>query len=81
MPIISAGTVPVIALLLGYLDVLPTDWAWAIAGTVIVVRIASIGLWTERLRGNPPSLRSLVAGLVAAAICAVIVLLKVVLAH
>jgi hypothetical protein len=81
VPIISAGTVPIIALLLGYLQVLPSDWAWAIAGAIIVVRIASIGFWTERLRGNPPSFRSLTVGIAAAAICAVIVLIKVLVAH
>lgn len=81
VPILSAGTVPLLALLLGYLEILPTDWAWVLAGGVIVVRMASIGFWTDRLRGNKPSFHSLINGIIAAAICAVIVLIKVVLAH
>lgn len=81
VPIVSAGTVPIIALLLGYLGVLPTDWSWAIAGIVIVGRLASIGFWMQRLRGNRPSLRMLLTGVVTAGVCGVIVLLKVLLTH
>ena len=81
VPIVSSGTAPVIALVLGYLEVLPSEWAQAIAGGIICVRIASIGVWIERLHGNRPSFRMLLLSLASATICVVIVLIKVFLAH
>jgi len=48
---------------------------------VIVLRIASIGIWIERLHGNKPSPRMLISSIIAAAVCAVIVLLKVLVGH
>ena len=81
VPIVSSGTVPLIALILGYLEILPSEWAQAIAGGVIAVRIAWIGIWMERLHGHRPSFRMVLLGLASAAICAVIVLIKVVFAH
>ena len=81
VPIVSSGTVPVISLVLGYLGYLTSAWAQAIAGGVIVLRIASVGIWIERLHGDRPSLRMLLSGIAAAAVCAVIVLLKVLVGH
>ena len=68
---------PIVALLLCWLDLLPAEVSQIIAGGVIVVRLASVGVWVERLHGNRPSWRMITVGLVSAAFCAVIVFIKV----
>ncbi|MGV9480431.1 hypothetical protein [Gordonia aichiensis] len=80
-PIISSAILPAIALALGWADVLPTAWAHGIAGAVVVLRIASVPIVVERVRGNEVSLRVIIAGILTAALAAVVVLLKVLLAH
>lgn len=80
-PIISSAILPAIALALGWAGVLPTAWAHGIAGAVVVLRIASVPIVVERVRGNEVSLRVIIAGILTAALAAVVVLLKVLLAH
>ncbi|OBA39604.1 hypothetical protein [Gordonia sp. 852002-51296_SCH5728562-b] len=80
-PIISSAILPAIALALGWADVLPTAWAHGIAGAVVVLRIASVPIVVERVRGNEVSVKVIVAGIGTAALAAVVVLLKVLLAH
>ena len=65
------------SLLLCWLDVLPAEVSQIIAGGVIVIRLASVGVWVERLHGNRPSWRMIAVGLVSAAFCALIVFIKV----
>jgi hypothetical protein len=77
VPILSSGGVPIVALLACWLDLLPAGVSQIIAGGVIVVRLASVGVWVERLHGNRPSWRMITIGLVSAAFCAVIVFIKV----
>ena len=77
VPIFSSGVVPIIALLLCGLAVLPAEVCQVIAGGVIVIRVASVGVWVERLHGNRPSWRMIAVGLVSAAFCALIVFIKV----
>ncbi|MDV8022823.1 hypothetical protein [Rhodococcus sp. IEGM 1330] len=81
VPILSSGTVPALMLALGWLSVLPGQWSELLAGGVIVVRIATIQLVTERIRGNPLTFRAILGGLATAAIAALIVLAKVFLGH
>ncbi|AYJ48392.1 hypothetical protein [Rhodococcus sp. P1Y] len=81
VPIASSGTVPAIILALAWLWILPTFWAQLIAGGVVVFRIASLQLVAQRLRGRPLTFRVFVAGLVTAAVAAVIVFLKVYTSH
>lgn len=80
-PIISSAILPAIALALGWADVLPTAWAHGIAGAVVVLRIASVPIVVERVRGNEVSVKVIVAGIGTAALAAVVVVLKVLLAH
>lgn len=80
-PIISSAILPAIALALGWADVLPTAWAHGLAGAVVVLRIASVPIVVERVRGNRVSMRVIVAGVATAGLAAVVVLLKVLLAH
>ena len=81
VPILSSGTFPAAMLALGWLSVLPAQWAELLAGAVIVVRIATIPIVTERVRGNRPTFRALVIGLATAVVAALIVLAKVFLGH
>ncbi|MGV8874398.1 MAG: hypothetical protein ACOH2Q_17835 [Rhodococcus sp. (in: high G+C Gram-positive bacteria)] len=81
LPILSSGTFPALMLALGWLSVLPAQWAELAAGGVIVVRIASIQIVTQRIRGNPLTFRALLGGLATAAVAALIVLAKVFLGH
>lgn len=80
-PIASSATFPSLALMLGWLGVLPSGWAFGIAGGIIVVRIASVPMVTTRIRGVPLTPRVLLIGLLTAAVAAVIVLVKVTLTH
>lgn len=80
-PIMSSATMPTVALILGWLEVIPTGWAFAIAGGLVVVRIASIQLVAERVRGNPLTPRLVLLGLLTAAVAGAIVVVKVVLTH
>ncbi|TFI44439.1 hypothetical protein E4P29_06620 [Rhodococcus sp. 1R11] len=81
VPILSSGTFPAAMLALGWLSILPAQWAELLAGGVIVVRIATIPIVTERVRGNRPTFRTLVIGLATAVVAALIVLAKVFFAH
>lgn len=80
-PIASSGTVPAIILALAWLWILPTYWAQLLAGGVVVFRIATLQVVAQRLRGRPLTFKIFVAGLVTAAIAALIVLAKVYTAH
>ncbi|MFC9837707.1 hypothetical protein ACFVKB_28440 [Rhodococcus sp. NPDC127530] len=81
IPIVSSGTGPAALLALGWLHVLPTAWAQLLAGGVIVFRIATIQIVTERIRGNRLTFRVLIVGLTTAAVAAAIVLAKVLIGH
>ncbi|OZC95482.1 hypothetical protein CH275_27350 [Rhodococcus sp. 06-235-1A] len=81
VPILSSGTVPALMLALGWLSVLPTQWAELLGGGVIVVRIATIQMVTERIRGNALTFRAVLGGLATAVVAALIVLAKVLLGH
>ncbi len=81
LPILSSGIVPALMLVLGWLSVLPAQWAEFLAGGVIVVRIATIPVVTQRVRGNRLTFRAVLAGLATAAVAAAIVLAKVFLGH
>lgn len=81
VPILSSGTAPAVMLALGWLSVLPGQWSELLAGGVIVIRIATIQMVTERIRGNPLTFRAFLGGLATAAVAALIVLAKVFLGH
>jgi hypothetical protein len=81
VPIVSSGSAPVVVLALGWWGVLDDRAAVLLAGAVVVVRLAGMGVATARLGGQPASRRQVVAGLVLAAISGVVVVLKVWLLH
>ncbi len=76
VPILTSGTLPVIALALAWWGLLPNTLAQVIAGGIIAVRLASLEVILERLQGRSFSWRMLVAGLVFAGLCATIIALK-----
>ena len=81
VPIVSSASWPAIILALGWLDAVPTQVAQLVAGGIVVIRIASIEIVSERVRGNRLTFRVLVAGLVTAALAAVIVVAKTYVGH
>lgn len=81
LPIASSALVPSVILALGWFGVLPPHGALLGTGGVIVARIASVQIVTERVRGNPLSFRVVVAGLITAAVAAGIVFLKIAVGH
>ncbi|GAA2011265.1 hypothetical protein JL107_03310 [Nakamurella flavida] len=80
-PILSSGTLPTLLLLAGYLQWLPTAWSHALAGGLIVVRLALMGFQVERVSGQPASRGSFWSGVALALVSAVVVALKVTFAH
>ncbi|MGV9669033.1 MULTISPECIES: hypothetical protein [unclassified Gordonia (in: high G+C Gram-positive bacteria)] len=81
VPIMSSAVWPAIALTLGYHEFIPTEAPQLIAGAIVVARIASVPIVTERVRGNRLDARMVGAGLIAAVMAAVIVLLKTLIGH
>ena len=81
LPIISSATAPAIALAFGWWGVVSWQVAQLIAGGIVVFRIATVQIVAERVRGHPTSARLVLAGLVTAALAAVIVALKVFIGH
>lgn len=81
VPIASAATLPTLILAMAWLGWLPTATAQLLAGIVVAVRISTIQVVTERVRGNRPGPRLLIAGLATAVVAALIVALKTALGH
>lgn len=80
-PIATSGAIPVFFLLLGTLGVLPAQVALWIGIAVVVLRLASTGLVTERLSGRGPSATALWGGIVLAVVSAAVAVAKAVLTH
>jgi hypothetical protein len=80
-PIATSGSIPVLVLVLGALGVLPAQLALWIGIGVVVVRLASTGIVTERISGRRPSATALWGGIVLAAISVVVAVGKAVLTH
>ncbi|MGW0246258.1 hypothetical protein ACWDYH_06410 [Nocardia goodfellowii] len=81
VPIASSATIPSVLLAAGWLGLFDTRGAQLLAGAVVVVRIATIPLIAQRLRGNRPGFLVLVAGLVIAAVATAIVSVKAAIGH
>lgn len=81
VPIASSAGLPSMVLALGWMGVLSAQWAFLLAGVLITIRIATVQIVTERLRGRPLTFRVFVAGLATAALAAMIVAAKFVVGH
>jgi hypothetical protein len=81
VPILSSGLTP--ALLLGAtaLGWLPGLWGQALSSAVLLARIGSTGVVYRRLRADVPLHRAWTVGALAAAVAAVVVVLKLTLTH
>jgi hypothetical protein len=72
---------PTVVLLLPTFTTLATDTAQLIAGGWIVLRFSLLGVDVARLSGRRPTLATLWSGIALAIAAAVIVVMKVTLAH
>ncbi|MFT4086390.1 MAG: hypothetical protein QM658_04430 [Gordonia sp. (in: high G+C Gram-positive bacteria)] len=77
LPILSSASVPTLALILGWLGWLPTVWSLAVAGGVIVLRLASIPIVSARVRGEAVTPQVLIAGLLTALLALAVVVAKI----
>jgi hypothetical protein len=80
-PILTSGIIPAALLLLVPLLELPSSWAVLLAELLLVVRIAAVGLVVARLRTEPTSLSTVLAGIALALLALIIVVTKAVLTH
>jgi hypothetical protein len=80
-PIITSGLLPAALLLLGYLDVIASEWTQLLAAAWVVVRLAGIGIQVERVSGAPAPRSAFWSGVTLAVVSAVVVTLKVMFAH
>ena len=80
-PILTSGIIPAALLLLVPLLGLPSSWAVLLAELLLVARIAAVGLVVARLRTEPTSLSTVLAGIALALLALIIVVTKAVLTH
>lgn len=81
VPIVSAGSVPTLLLVLAATDVLAPVWAQGLAGGVVVLRLVLLGVVSQWLADRAPSWRVVVAGIGLGVVTALVVAVKLVLAH
>jgi hypothetical protein len=81
VPIISSGATPAALLGATALGWLPALWGHALAGLIVVGRIAAIGIVYRRLSADVPLRQAWTVGALAAAVAAVAVALKLALTH
>ena len=77
VPIVSAGSVPALMMLLSAAHVLPPLWAQLIASAIVVGRLALMGFMIGRLTSRKSTLGMLWSGVVVAGLSAVIVGAKI----
>ncbi|RIJ79090.1 hypothetical protein D1871_00770 [Nakamurella silvestris] len=80
-PILTSGSVPALILAVGYWDWIPAETAQILASVLVIVRIALIGAVVVRLTDEDRPLRALFGGIGLAAVAALVVLLKITVAH
>ncbi len=81
VPIVSAGLGPALLMVAALLEWWPADWALVMSIAVTVVRLAVLGWVIRYLRGEPPSLRTFLAGIGLALTGLVVAALKWWLTH
>lgn len=81
VPILSSTSAPAVALLLAMADVIPPQWAWYLAIFFLIARFFSLGFVISHFRKEKISFRTLVAGIIFAAVGLGVALLKAVLTH
>jgi hypothetical protein len=81
VPIISSGVTPAVLLGTSALGWLPELWGQALSAAVLLARIGSTGVVYRRLRADVPLRRAWTVGATAAAVAALVVVLKLALTH
>ncbi|MWV48718.1 hypothetical protein GRS96_05420 [Rathayibacter sp. VKM Ac-2803] len=77
LPVLTSGILPAAVLGLAWLTAVPGSTAEIIALTYLVIRLALIGPIVARIRGERPSFRTFVAGIVLALVGIAVALVKV----
>jgi hypothetical protein len=80
-PILTSGIIPAALLLLAPLVGFPSSAAVLLAELLLVARIASVGIVVARLRNEPTSASTVLAGVALALLALIIVVTKAVLTH
>jgi hypothetical protein len=80
-PILTSGIIPAALLLLAPLLGFPSSLAVVFAELLLVARIALVGIVVARLRTEPTSSSTVLAGIALAVLGLIIVVTKVVLTH
>jgi hypothetical protein len=80
-PIATSAVVPFLLLLLGTLGVLSDPLAQLTAAAAIIVRLAGVGLITQRLSGRPRSVPAFWGGIALAVLSTAIAVTKALLTH
>lgn len=81
VPIVTSGLVPLVLLAIAWPGWLDATVAQSVASLVLIVRIALVGLIVQRLSGRPASHGAFWSGIGIAVVAALIVAVKVVVAH
>ena len=79
--IINSGVVPIAVFALAWAGLLEPRVAQLAAEAYVIVRIGACGYVAGRLEGEQPTWRSLVSGIVAALVGAIVVALRLLLGH
>lgn len=80
-PILTSGVLPALVLGAGLIGLLPVGVVVILAPLVVILRLAATGVLVARLRGDPWSVRTVLAGLGVAVAGLLVVLLKLWLTH
>ena len=81
MPIVVAGAVPIVVMILASIDLLDTRLAQVIAGGWLVLRLTLLGPRMSRATGSPVTRASVWAGVGLAVVSSIVVALKATLLH
>ncbi|MFQ1000901.1 hypothetical protein [Modestobacter sp. SSW1-42] len=81
VPILSSGVTPAVLLGATALGWISAPWGQSLSALVLLGRVAGTGVVYRRLRADVPLRRAWTVGIVAAAVAAVAVVLKLALTH
>ena len=80
-PIAASTFVPVVILVAAALSMIAPTHAWVAAQAVIMIQLASLGLWVARAAGERPRIGLFLPGIALAFVGALVALAKAMLTH
>lgn len=81
IPILSSGVTPAVLLGAAAMGWIPGPWGQSLSALVLLGRVAGTGVVYRRLQADVPLRRAWTVGVLAAAVAAVVVVLKLTLTH